>query len=510
MTDYGMISYILRRLRASIIFFAPFPKLQRRVLKSALEFFRSADSRTRIQAILFIRSMAISLPPPAMDDCLKGVYRAFASNAKFVNASSAPHINFMASCVVEMYGINEQSSYQHAFGFIRQLAILLRQALTSKSKEACKEVYCWQTINCLELWAKVLATHCNSEVLRPLIHPVTQLLIGAAKLVPTPAYFPLRLRCTKALNKVSEATGIFIPVAPLCLEILQWKDLSRSPKPAPGDKSPDIYLQLRAGKSMLRAAAFQEEVIELAFETLAEHLAQWGCHVAFPELSHLSLNRLRKFAKTTSVEKFRKSARQLADAIERNIVFVTRERDSVSFAPKDLNEASKFLSSPAMKTRSPIVQHAITMKERAQQRAALRRAETVAIGDEGTQIKGFEGVNLSKRESDRDKDEKNPEGIFESEVFGEEQEKVMNKAQSIVERGKNELETFLGDVTTRDEDEVLDFKLSDDEDGDNDVEIYQKPSPSPMKKNSKRNSGKSNKNLKPKEGRGKVAKKLRK
>lgn len=47
---------------------------------------------------------------------LQGVYRAFSNNAKFVNAASVPHINFMAACVVEMYGINAgESCLSHAF-----------------------------------------------------------------------------------------------------------------------------------------------------------------------------------------------------------------------------------------------------------------------------------------------------------------------------------------------------------------------------------------------------------
>ena len=49
-------------------------------------------------------------------------------------------------------------------------------------------------------------------------------------------------------------------MAPLLLEVLQWGDLSRPPKPAPGQQ-PDLLLQLRAGKTVLRSAPFQEEVI---------------------------------------------------------------------------------------------------------------------------------------------------------------------------------------------------------------------------------------------------------
>lgn len=58
---------------------------------------------------------------------------------------------------------------------IRQLAVLLRSALTVKSKEGFREVYCWQTVNCLELWAKVLAAHADKQVflMKPICMPVT-------------------------------------------------------------------------------------------------------------------------------------------------------------------------------------------------------------------------------------------------------------------------------------------------------------------------------------------------
>ena len=63
------------------------------------------------------------------------------------------------------------------------------------------QIYSWQGINCLELWAKVLGAHADKAELRPLVYPLTQLLLGAARLVPTPRFFPLRLRLVRALNR---------------------------------------------------------------------------------------------------------------------------------------------------------------------------------------------------------------------------------------------------------------------------------------------------------------------
>ena len=93
-------------------------------------------------------------------------------NAKFMTQSSAPDVAFVGSCVVEMYGLDLARAYEHAFTYIKQLASLLRGAMSSQSKDAYREVYCWQTVNTLELWSKLLAAHHDKEVIL-LIGPIT-------------------------------------------------------------------------------------------------------------------------------------------------------------------------------------------------------------------------------------------------------------------------------------------------------------------------------------------------
>lgn len=81
------------------------------------------------------------------------------------------------------------------------------------------------------------------------------------------------------------------------------------------------------------------QVIEL----LAEHLGQWACSIAFPELAHLPLLHLRRFAKQCKVERFRTFSRALADALERNMAYVAQRRQQVDFSPKDTAQVNAFL-----------------------------------------------------------------------------------------------------------------------------------------------------------------------
>lgn len=93
------------------------------------------------------------------------------------------------------------------------------------------------------------------------MYPVAQLLLGTARLVPTPSYLPLRLRCIRALQRLSSATGLLVPLAPLCCEMLQWGALNKPPKGGQGGRCPDLMLQLRVSKANLATMALQEEVV---------------------------------------------------------------------------------------------------------------------------------------------------------------------------------------------------------------------------------------------------------
>ena len=78
-------------------------------------------------------------------------------------------------------------------------------------------------------------------------------------------------------------------------------------------------------------------------ELLGEHMGHWSCSIAFPELAHLPLLHLRKFGKQCKVERFRTSSRALADALERNMAWVTQRRVQVDFSPKDTAQVNSFL-----------------------------------------------------------------------------------------------------------------------------------------------------------------------
>lgn len=98
-----------------------------------------------------------------MDERSSGAYLAYARNAKFLSVRTYKNISFMRLCVVELYSMDLPAAYQHAFVYIRQLAVDLRQAMTKKTKVLFQRIYNWQFINCLHLWASLIISQLSTS-----------------------------------------------------------------------------------------------------------------------------------------------------------------------------------------------------------------------------------------------------------------------------------------------------------------------------------------------------------
>ena len=109
-----------------------------------------------------------------------------------------PTLNLMKNTAAEQYLLAQPQAYQHAFTFIRMLAVHLRTVVRSstsgkggENQEAFRAVYNWQYVHAVDFWCKVLAGACGTEAqrekaglespLKPLIYPLSQIALGVVR-----------------------------------------------------------------------------------------------------------------------------------------------------------------------------------------------------------------------------------------------------------------------------------------------------------------------------------------
>ncbi|XP_031385492.1 nucleolar complex protein 2 homolog [Punica granatum] len=490
MTDTDMISFTLRRLKSSSLFLAAFPSLLRRYIKVVLHFWGTGGGALPVVSFLFLRDICIRVGLDCLDECFKGVYKAYIMNCQFVNATKLQHIQFLRNCVIELLGVDLRTAYQHAFVYIRQLGMILHKALTMKTKDAFRKVYEWKFMNCLELWTGAICAYGAEADFQPLAYPLTQVMSGVARLVPSARYFPLRLRCIRMLNRIAVSTGTFIPVSMLLLDMLEMKELNRPPTGGIG-KAVDLRTIIKVNKQTIKTRAFQEECVYSVIEELAEHLAQWSYSVAFFELAFIPSVRLRSFCKSTKVERFRKEMRHLVRQINANSEFVNQRRSSVSFLPSD-PAASSFLEDEKKLGTSPLSQYVLKLRQRAQQRSESLTESSVLVGERSSVFRKMPGKD--ETESDEDDDTVHEQGAaaFSSSWLPRSDSKIMHSKEEEVQkkkkkkRKKNEKTDELEGAEALEEDVVEDLVMSSDEEGpssdDDNTETLSRRNPSKKQK----------------------------
>ncbi|KAL1808677.1 hypothetical protein ACET3Z_025667 [Daucus carota] len=460
MTDTEMISFTLKRLRYSTIFLAAFPSLLRKYIKVGLHFWGTGGGALPVVSFLFLRDLCVRIGSDCVDDCFKGIYKAYVLNCQFVNAKKLQHIQFLGNCVIEIFRVDLSAAYQHAFLFIRQLAMILKEALTMKTKESFRKVYEWKYINCLELWTGAICAYSSEAEFSPLAYPLTQIISGVARLVPTARYFPLRLRCARMLNRIAGSTGTFIPVALLLLDMLDMKEFNRPPAGGVG-KSLDLRTVLKVSKPILKTRSFQEACVNTVIEELTEHLAQWSYSIAFFELSFVPAVRLRNFCKSTKVDRFRREMRHLIRQIEANSEYTNVKRMSVSILPND-PAASLILEDEKKSGSSPLSQYAALIRQKAKQKRDSLTETSVIVGEDSAIF----GSELPGNDDDDGDDERDQEGgaVFNSSSWlpGRDSKAEVAKEDKKKRKKRKNRETEFQEAI--DEDVVEELIISSDED----------------------------------------------
>ncbi|KAL1458947.1 hypothetical protein WDU94_010968 [Cyamophila willieti] len=262
-----IVSVLLKHLHGMLMFLPVLAFNSKPLLRQLVALWsQSEDEPVRIIAFLNLLRVTVNSKRKHLETVLKYMYTAYIGNSKFVSHSTLPNINFMRSSLAEMFSLDESVAYTHAFLYIRQLAIHLRNAITLHSKQAYQTVYNWQYVAALRLWTSLLTTSYanDKKQLSSLLYPLVQIIIGVVKLIPTSTYFPLRFHCVDLLNQISSETGLFIPTAPLILEVFQIYDLNKKHSKV-SMKPLDFTCILRLNKIHLVENGFKTSVVDCVY-----------------------------------------------------------------------------------------------------------------------------------------------------------------------------------------------------------------------------------------------------
>ncbi|KAG2123423.1 Noc2-domain-containing protein [Suillus clintonianus] len=324
-------------------------------LKKCLELWSTGEDDIRIAAFLAIRRLASSTEDSIVDLVLKSTYLALVRACKSTSTYRLPSITLMKNSACELFCVDHGATYQHAFGYIRQLAILLRGGMKTKTKEAYKQVYNWQYAHCVDFWALVLGRACDAHAqaerggqeseLRSLIYPLVQVSLGAIKLISNSRSYPFHLHIARSMLHLTRHTRIYVPLTPYLLPIIS-STLTASGKPKSSTLRPlDMETHIRAPAQYVKTRVYAAGLVEETVFILAEWLGSSPVHgsVAFPELIVPIVVTLRRTLKNCKeLGKEAGMVKGLLERVEDCAKWIDQSRAGINFGPGKMDEVEQW------------------------------------------------------------------------------------------------------------------------------------------------------------------------
>lgn len=366
-----LLAFILKALSNYMVFLTPFPRLAEAMLKMLVEKWSapldSSEDYQVVRLISFfrIRQLARTQPFPFIETCLRKTYLAYASRAKLGKSTPTDEVlstlTFMGNSVVELYSLDPHSSYQHAFVYIRQLALHLRSAVRKSTGESLQQIFSWQYIHCLKLWVAVLSdlvSHEDAALMRSLIYPLAEVISGVERLAPSNLrYLPFRLHCVRFIQQLAASSESFMPTASLLLDCFDWKEWYLKPKKTSKKDTVsgfDLFRMLKLPKEdSLRTHERLEIVINEIFILLNREINLYIYTPGFPEYCIWIRRRLKTFNREIRQQRWRRFSEGIIDTCEKYSKAAVIGRSKIQEAPKDVKQLECLLPSsvPSMKER---------------------------------------------------------------------------------------------------------------------------------------------------------------
>lgn len=341
-TDDTILSTLLKHILDLVPFYLCYVVLIKRILKAISQLWSEGREENRVLSFLILIRMLREQKSELISYIMKKLYISYVKNCKFTNEENFAMINFMKQSLVELYSLDQGVAYQHAFIYIRQCAINLRTSMMSNKKEGYKAVYNWQYVHSLLLWVQTIACLHPSDVLKPLIYPLTQVILGTIKLVPSSRYVPLRLHLIKALVKLSTATNTFIPVLPYLTEILDILERTKKYKSTPIDDKVNFNVILKVPNDFVNHQRFAELCVQRVYDLTLEYTAQQSHLISFPELVLVYNVRVKKFLKNWKNPNDCKLLKQLMDKIIESAKLIENKRTASAISVTEFDKIDAF------------------------------------------------------------------------------------------------------------------------------------------------------------------------